>query len=412
MKKILLLLLIFSTELFCQNIPCDFSWANAPTTSGNQNFVTSPRAQPYQGPCLAFAFNAAIETTYAMENNVYGSNLFSLSDAYLDYKVWNAPYYLPDLNSNFKIPLIASGQINSFAPATCPVNNPDSNGCSIKRSDVLDYIEHPNGQRSYRIFLNTNFSPPIWDIEDGGSLGNYVTVGNAIQLSQNDINSVDDIKMKILNSGPVVVKVSGNQNGVHNAKKFRNYNIPTAGLSYHAFSIIGWTNDSRWIIKDSWPGMSGIVNTKQNVDIVNLMNNGNVELYQVSDISYNGNNASTNPTTLSLPVCNPTVDLELSSISIDIDYAHIGSYLYHKFWVSSNVSVDRWVWGIGYPNGSLKRSQVNNSNSSSVLLTPTTSGLVTIYVRAYKNGETVTKERRIYLSNGQSSGGGGSGNAW
>lgn len=411
MKKILLLLLIFSTELFCQNIPCDFSWANAPTTNGNQNFVTNPRAQLDQGPCLAFAFNAAIETTYAIENNVYSSNLFSLSDAYLDYKVWNATNYLPDLNSNFKIPLTAGGQINSFAPITCPVNNPNNNGCSIPRSSVLDYIEHPNGQRSYRIFLNTNFSPPIWDIEDGGPLGNYVTIGNAIQLSQNNINSVDDIKMKILNSGPVVVKVSGSQNGVHDAKKFRNYTITTAGLSYHAFSIIGWTSDSRWVIKDSWPGMSGIVNTEQNVDIVNLMNTGSVELYQVSDISYNGNNASTNPTNLSVNECNPTIDLELSSVSIDIDYAHIGGYLYHKFWVSSNIPVDRWVWGIAYPNGSLKRSQVNNSNSSSVLLTPTTSGLVTIYVRAYRNGQTVTKERRIYLSNGQSTGG-GSGNAW
>ncbi|EZH74099.1 hypothetical protein ATO12_14590 [Aquimarina atlantica] len=406
-KSLLLLLLLLSTQLFSQTIPCDFSWNNAPTTGGNRDFVTSARAQIDQGPCLSFAFNAAIETMYGIENSVYGSSLFSLSDAYLDYKVWNAPNYLPILNSSFKIPLaVAGGEINAFAPQTCPVNNPDINGCSIPRGSVLAYINHANGQRSYRIFLDTNFSPPVWAVDDGGALGNYVTVGNATQLSTSDINSVNDIKTKILNNGPIVVKVSGIQNGVHDAKKFRNYNIPAAGLSYHAFTIIGWTSDSRWVIKDSWRGMSGIVNTNQNVDIVGLMNSGSVELYQVSGISYNGNNTSTNPTVLSVNECIPTINLTLSSISLDIDYAHIGGYLYHKFWVSSNIPVDRWVWGIDYPNGSLKRSQVDNSDSSSILMSPTTSGLVTVYVRAYKNGQTVTKERRIHLSNGQSSGGG------
>jgi len=413
MKKTLLLaLLICATTLFGQNIPCDFTWNNAPTTSGNKDFVTSPRSQPYQGPCLAFAFNAAIETVYGMENNVSGSSLFSLSDAYLDYKVWHAPFYMSILNSPFKIPVKTSASsINNFAPWSCPVNNPNPNGCNIPRSQVLSYINHPNGQKSYSIFLNTAMEPPVWDVGDGGSLGNYVNVGNMVELDGNTIGSIDDIKTTIMNDGPIVVKVSGTQNGVHNAKKFRNYNIPSAGLSYHAFAIVGWTDDDRWVIKDSWPGMTGIVNTNQNPGIINLMNSGDVELYQVSDISYNGGSTSTSPISLNTTNCNPIVNLELSSISLEIDHAFIGGYLYHKFWVTSNVPVDNWVWGIDYPNGSIKRSQINGSQSSSILMTPTTSGLVTVYVRAYKGSQTVTKERQIYLSNGQS-GGGGWGFGW
>ena len=415
MKKILILCLIFSVNVFCQNIPCDFSWTNAPLQAGSQNFVTSVKSQPYQGPCLAFAFNAAIETMYGIENSVTSSNLFNLSNAYLDYKVWNAPFYIPDLNSDFKIPLKSTQfGINRFAPASCPVNNPDQNGCSIKRSDIMDYIEHPNGQRSYRIYAEEPTEEgegiPLeleWLVEDGGSLGSYAQVGNALQLSSSNFSDVDDIKIRIMNEGPIVLQVSGSQNGVHDATLFRSYTIPPEGLSYHAFTIIGWTGDSRWVVKDSWNGMAGIAETHQNPGILSLMNSASVKLYQVSDISYNGGNASTNPVNLVVDDCNPQIELELSSISIEIDYAFISGRLYHKFWVTSNLTVDNWVWGIAYPNGAYRRNQVNNTNYSSVLMSPTTSGLVTVYVRAYKNGETLTKERVIYLSNGQSGGGGG-----
>ena len=410
-EKLFLALLLCATTVFSQDIPCDFTWNSAPTTTGTKDFVTAVRSQPYQGPCLAFAFNAAIETVYGMENNVSGSSLFSLSDAYLDYKVWHSPFYLPTLNSTFKTPLKAlSLSINNFAPSSCPVNNPDLNGCTIPRSQITSLINHPNGQRSYSIFFNTNVEPPVWDVEDGGALGNYITVGNAVELTSSSITSIDDIKTTIMNDGPIVVQVSGIQNNIHDATLFRNYTIPSAGLSYHAFAIIGWTDDDRWVIKDSWPGMAGIVNTKQNVGIINLMNSGSVKLYQVSTISYNGGTAANNPITLSTTECTTsTVPLELSNIGLEIDYVTIGGYLYHRFWVTSNLSVDNWVWGIDYPNGAYKRSQTNGTHSSSILMTPWNSGTVTVYVRAHRGSETVTKERVIYLFNGQSSGGGGGG---
>ncbi|CAL2103382.1 conserved exported protein of unknown function [Tenacibaculum sp. 190130A14a] len=409
-KKLLLLASLISMNLIAQNIPCDFSWNSAPTTNGTKDFVTEAKSQPYQGPCLSFAFNAAIETTYGIENNVSGNSLFSLSEAYLDYKVWSATNYLSILNSTFKIPLTTSNSaINSFAPISCPVNNPDPSGCSIPRSQVLAYINHSSGQKSYNISLNIDVTPPVWQVTDGGALGNYVTVGNAYQLDNNALNTDEDIKQKILDDGPIVLKVSGSQSGIHNATKFRNYTIPAGGLSYHAFTIIGWTNDNRWVIKDSWPGMATIGTTKPNIDIKSLLNSGSVELYQVSNISYNGSSPASNPISLAVSDCQPIVNLQLSSINLEIDHVYIGGYLYHKFWVSSNTSVDNWVWGIGYPNGARKRSQINGSTTSSILMTPTTSGNVTIYVRASKNGQTVTKERNIYLSNGQSTGGGGNG---
>lgn len=409
-KKLLLLVSLLSMNLIAQDIPCEFSWDSAPTTNGIKDFVTAPKSQPYQGPCLSFAFNAAIETTYGIENNSSSTGLFSLSEAYLDYKVWSATNYISVLESNFKIPLKTSNSaINSFAPISCPVNNPDPSGCSIPRSQVLAYINHPSGQKSYNISLNIDVTPPVWQVKDGGDLGNYVTVGDVTQLNNSTINSDDAIKQRILNNGPIVLKVSGSQRGIHNAIKFRDYTIPSEGLSYHAFTIIGWTNDNRWIIKDSWPGMAAITSTKPNINLINLLNNGSVELYQVSNISYNGSAPSSNHITLAVNDCQPIVNVQLSSINLEIDHVFIGGYLYHKFWVSSNTPVDNWVWGIAYPNGSLKRSQVNGSTTSSILMTPTTSGNVTIYVRAYKNGQTYTKERNIYLSNGQSTGGGGSG---
>ncbi|PQJ21562.1 C1 family peptidase [Tenacibaculum sp. SG-28] len=396
MKRITFLLLIaFTTQLFGQNIPCNFSWENAPTTNGNKNFITSIKNQPYQGPCLAFAFNAAIETKYAIENSINNPTL-QLSEAYIDYKVWGINNFESVLENGFKIPTknVLNSNFNTFPPQ-CN----DEFNCHFV-NDVRNCINDTNGQKNYSfnmIEVNNSFViDPNNPVTCQSVVSNSMTVNDVNQIS--NINSNDDLKLKILNEGPVILKV----NGLVNAKKFRNYSTPNTPFSYHAFTIIGWTNDSEWIVKDSWPSMSGITQTKANVDIIGLINSNNVELYQVSGVSYNGGATSLNPVVLSVTDCSPVP--VLSNIEVDIDYAFIGGYLYHKFWVISNEGIDNWIWGIDYPNGSLKRSQVNNSNYSSVLLSPTNSGMVTVFVNGYKNGIKVTKERRIYLSNGQLSG--------
>ncbi len=417
-----LILLISAKKLFSQdNIPCEFSWQNAPTTTGIKNFVTDVREQNDQGPCLAFAFNAAIETMYGIEQNKDATNLFNLSDAYLDYKAWNAPDYLPVLNnSGFKIPVQAP-PLNGFAE-TC---NPDRiNFPCGWRNDIIKFIEDPSGQKSYKFQIDLDGDDQqVRTIVVGKDFTqDYVIVKKAYELTTNTIRTIDDIKQRILNHGPVVLRVSGNKNGgLHNATNFRNYTLPDVGLNFHAFTIIGWTKDNEWIIKDSWPRMEGIVKTKPNTDIIGLMNTSlnnsgtkkAVELYQVSRVSFNGGNIPSTPKTkLSINNCEPEQEtaINLSPISVGIDYVYIGGYLYHKFWTNSNVPVERWVWGIDYPNGSLKRSQINSPNSSSVLLSPTTSGNVTVYVNAYIGGKIVaTKKRNIYLSNGKVIGNGGIG---
>jgi hypothetical protein len=409
--SLLILLLTFTTQLFSQEtIPAEFSWNNVCTTNGLYNYVTPAREQNYHGPCMSFAFNAAIETMYAIENDINDPDL-TLSDPYLDYKVWDPDNYVPILNSNVKIPLVTFDGTNTFPP-----NCENESDCQF-REDVLAIIDDESGQKSYKfesVLINSDEGIEVTELQvlDGGYFKNYVTVGNTGLIDNNSISSIDDIKNKILNNGPIVLKVSGiDDKGNHNSRQFRDYNVPTLGLNYHAFTIIGWTEDSRWIIKDSWPGMSGnAVETYKDIDILSLMTGEepDVVLYQVSGISYNETPSSTNTITFS-DNCEP---IELSSIDFDIDYEFIGGVMYHKFWVTSNNQVDNWVWGIGYPNGSIKRSQVNNATYSSVLLSPTYDDVVTVYVNAYKNGVIVaTKEKNIYLSNGQS-GGGGFGVQW
>jgi len=390
-KTLLLLLVVFSIQIFSQNIPCEFSWKNAPTTDGNKNYITSVSRQPYQGPCLSFAFIAAIESKYAIENNINNPSL-KLSEAYLDYKVWSSNFniYKTVLEYGFKIPIKngINDTLNTFPPFC------DNEFDCHFLTQTRNCINHSQGEKNYSFnIVEVNNSLQV-DGNDPvtcqGAIGNFMTVNNVIRLS--NINSNDDLKLKLLNEGPIIVKV----NGLNNLNKFRNYDTNVQDV-FHAFIIIGWTNDSRWIIKDSWPTMSGIVETKPNINILSLINSGNIELYQVSGISYNGNPTSQNPATLKLPECQ--LSLELSPIHLVIDYVFIEGYMYHKFWVNSNVSVDTWRWGIDYPNGFLKRDQVNMPYYSSVLLSPTSSGTVTIFVNGYKNGVKVTKEKKIYLSN-------------
>ncbi len=402
MKKVLLLFLVFSTNVFSQTvIPCEFTWQSAATNNGTKNFITPVQSQPYQGPCLAFAFSAAIETMYAIEKNINNPSL-KLSEAYLDYEAWSAPNHIPTLNSSFKIAeKTSNSEINAFL-SECDINAPGNN--CIHNSVVSNIINYPAAQKAYRVFLDTNVEPPVEAVEAAGALGSYVTVNNALELTTNDFSNDDDLKEIILEDGPIVLKVNGANN-----QTFRNYDV-VPNLTYHAFIIIGWTDDNRWIIKDSWPGMAAIANTKQNTNIHQMMQQNKVQLYQVSGIGYNGGSASSNTISFTHGNCMPPEPpLTLSNISVDVDYTNIGGYNYGKFWVTSNVSVDTWVWGIAYPYGYRKRSQLNLPTYSSVLLSPNNSGYVTVYVRAYKDGITVTKERSIYLFNGQSGGGGNGG---
>lgn len=81
-----------SIQIQDKNIPCDFSWEEVNIGTAISNFVTPAISQPYQGPCLAYAFISAIESKFAIENNINNSNM-RLATHYFDYKMHG---YYPD----------------------------------------------------------------------------------------------------------------------------------------------------------------------------------------------------------------------------------------------------------------------------------------------------------------------------
>jgi hypothetical protein len=323
-------------------------------------------------------------------------------------------YYKQTLqNYKFKIPARKSStspeilRYSEFLPKINVQNYQNYNGYySVYTQECIKDLKH------FRIKnYATNPDENDWKIDtstrcDSESILNrdYLSVSEVTKLNP---NSTDFLKETIIENGPVVMKVNGSV-----LSNFKNYN---ENVGYHAYTIIGWedidSNSTNWKLTDSWTDEDDIIWSKtiSNSSLINLISNNNIEVYSVNGIKFKGNPSVGGFNVNAEIQCQdvqPEPEIVLSSIYVDIDYAFIRGYLYHKFWVTSNIEIDSWVWGIDYPNGSLKRSQVNNPNYSSVLLTPTTSGTVTVFVNGYKNGVKVTKEKRIYLSNGQSSGSG------
>ena len=127
-------------------------------------------------------------------------------------------------------------------------------------------------------------------------VNNFVKVDNVIELKS--FTSKDQIKSSILNNGPLVVYVED----LLNIQKFRNYNTYTP-IAYHAFTIIGWNDDDTWVIKDSWPGATGIYNSLPNPDIISLLQNDKVKLFQVAGIRLNNGDIGLEKPNLVLQNC-------------------------------------------------------------------------------------------------------------
>lgn len=420
-RTLLLFMVAFASQyvLLAQQ-PDYFSWDEVRTTpTFTRSFVSSVQEQPFQGPCLSYAFVAATEIMYNISFNKLSPNTLPLSVAYLDVKDFGATeisdYQQTLQNHGFKLPrrvfsFDENYRISSFLPSYVAYDVPEDDRGTY-RGFVNTAKNRVDNEEHFRI-ENTETEPDeFWEIDNSYSgvsiLSNdYLTVGNVHQFNPADVEA---IKEQILTHGPLVIKVAGNI-----VPNFENYSGYSSSLNYHAYTIIGWEDQSsavtKWKLMDPWPGDSKIFYSKSisNSSLMSWVNNNGIDLGYVDGIKLNGANSTASvfmvdrslQGTLEVPVT-----LTLSSIDVDIDYAFIGGYLYHRFWVTSNVDVDSWVWGIDYPNGARKRSQMNGSMTSSVLLSPTTSGVVTVYVTATKDGVQTTKERIIFLSNGQGFGG-------
>ncbi|SEC52114.1 Papain family cysteine protease [Tenacibaculum sp. MAR_2009_124] len=387
-----------SLPIASYNLPCEFSWKKVYTTYGTRNFTTPQRNQPFQGPCLSFAFNAAIETMYKIEFNT--SSQILLSDAYTDMKVFvgEMPAFKTVLESGFRIPKRSPFQ-SIYLPNVNSWLSTKYNGFRMKALNCI------NVDRNFRVEpIDTD--PGQYEILDacGTSIHEQDNLAALEVIPINQLNSVDQLKNIILTKGPVVIKVNNvaSESGF-TLQEFKTYsNSDVSPLSYHAYLMIGWKNGqgntTEWIFKDSWPIASG--KQLNNTKFLNLLSSGTIELSRVEHILKNGATSQVDDFTVnaSLQCVAPQETLELFSIGTLLHHAWIGPHLYSKVFVHSNIQADEWEWNI---SNVYMTSPTNTSTMSSVLISPTSSGLVTIKVRARKGGYwTPWKQKVIHISNG------------
>ena len=251
---------------------CSFAWDELLTQTGTENYTTGVKTQPYQGPCMAFAFVAAMESMFEIE---HADPLLTpnLSEAWLDYRTWGQSDWKGILEHHqIPVPEEACGNF----PPLCK----DERTCNLYGA-VRPYVESGDC-----FDISREFNEHIHELE-------YVVQGASNSgIAWYRAGSVDDelnvpdtgaLKEYIRDRGPVVLRIDEPAN----IAKFRNYN--TTGVHYHALAVIGWQDIgtcTRWLVKDSWPGMAGIAYTKTDPGIPAMMASGDIRAWQVSDISY------------------------------------------------------------------------------------------------------------------------------
>lgn len=254
--------------------PCSFSWHRVVQNGGlYQDYTTPVTAQPYQGPCMAFAFTAAMESMYEIEH----ANPFlspNISEAWLDYRMFN--------NDQWKLELETR---QTPAPEASCGNFPAL--CSDERDQCPVYRQvRPIAQAGDCYNITREYDESVhqwgWDVAVRSNAGkSWYRAGS---VSNNlSLQSAQDIKDRILNHGPLVLRV----NGKANIEKFRAYDA--TNVSYHGFAVMGWKEVgtcTQWLIKDSWPGMAGMVYTRPDPGIPQLLSSGDALAWQVADVSF------------------------------------------------------------------------------------------------------------------------------
>lgn len=331
-----------------------YSWVECQSST---SFLPSKADQFYQGPCVAYALTAALETKIYKE---YGIE-YDLSELYTDYLIYNAGRNLGSLNAymqNIKIP--KSNGDNNFPLRPCgdpPRNQTISNIFSANKNIevVLD-------------LSNEQVCEGIDNILDAGNITQYATVSN---VTKRTLSTNHSLRSEIKN-GPVIMRVNGSA-----LSTFFN-GRSSADATYHAVLIYGWQektgSTTKYRVKDSWPGSPNTVITKAISDatLSSLQNTGDLEFATVGTVTKSSGFKSNN--------CMPT----LTSIRVIKDYALISGDNYAKCSVTSNVAVEDWQWEINTSH--TRRSFIKQSKSSSIMISPQNSGTYTIKVRAKREG--------------------------
>ncbi|GAB5522431.1 MAG: hypothetical protein Roseis2KO_03030 [Roseivirga sp.] len=254
MKKLYLFtfLLCIQAGVFAQQqiIPCEFTWKAIKLPNGAVADYTSPQTdnQPYQGPCVAFALAATLESQYEIDHNKPNRNL-NLSEAFADYAIynWTTQNILDAFKYNFAIPEEAAGNFARFC-------DDELNDCQlvtqvrpcIDNNECFTITEYMNSQ-------TLEWEQSVQCVPCPANLKR--ARGSGVAKINDNINNLNDLKLKLMNDGPMVLKLNNHTL----ANQFYNFGA-NSSLAFHAVSVIGWKNAPGGIqlhFKDSWPDHPG-----------------------------------------------------------------------------------------------------------------------------------------------------------
>ena len=347
---------------------------------------------------MSYAFNAVIEAAYAIEYNT--NNKVDLSDAYLYMGAFSTHIfnYKSLLEDEFKIPMAnQSGGAylyNKFIPNVDDWFSSKYNGYKYQADKCLaegrDFrLKEVGAAGSYQV-----------DNQCGSHLTRrtYVTVENVIDIYPYYLHSSTHLKNMIISNGPLVMKVTNTNNLLN---KFGSYGSSQAQVPEHVYALIGWEDaghSTKWILKDSWPGHSGIIKTDPSKlsdrYLIDLIWSGDVKLARVENVVKNNNP----PYSGQKFQVNESLQcvLELSTLTIDVNDIRIDNRWYSKAFISSNVAVDEWEWRFDFSR--LTRSRNDGETETSIYVSAIKSGMSTFKVRAKLNGKwTAWKTKSVYL---------------
>lgn len=251
-----------------------FGWNQVLMNDGSvHDYTTAAESQPYQGPCVAFAFAAAMSMMYKIEHADPTLDT-DLSDAWMDYRTWGNPIGAwKDAIEDQPYPEESCGNF--------PPNCASEPMCHVL-GDVQCYVFDDTCYKISAIYSDPP-TPPEYVVSQQSSAGIYwLSAGHVDDTLV--IQTVEDLKGYIVERGPVVLRIDRSSNIL----KFRKYSN-AKGVAFHAFVVIGWQESEagiQWLIKDPWKGMAGITYTALNPGIPALWAAGDVAAWQVSEIAY------------------------------------------------------------------------------------------------------------------------------
>lgn len=382
MKRLyLIIFLLCSYQIIEAQMPCRFTWRSVVLPNNTIADYTSPQieVQPYQGPCLAFALVATLESQYEVDHNKPNRNL-NLSEAYTDYKVynWTNANLMAVFNNNAALPEEAAGNFSQRCTSelNCPLSTQVGNCISNNQCfNIIDTYDE----------MQQVWTQSVQCVPCPGNL-KWARGTNVVKVN-GGISSVDQFKQKLMFDGPMVLRL----NGTTVANKLSNYG--STGYYFHAVSVIGWKEVNGGIklhFKDSWPGAAGFKYSKliTHNELLSLISQGQsnesgFEFFQVRNAHVVGervpyiNFSYFSPGDQCIPTPPSTPSLML--LNEPVIKRNQPMTLYSAINCSGEAAID-WEWYI--PSSAVHTPIKNNCNSTVVFTTNTQANQLLIKVRA------------------------------